>query len=128
MEHMDAGNEFREVLDRGDALAMLAVGAIREARQEKNGNPNSLIERRAYILKSLKHPTEIKALRSIYGPAFYLVAAYCPRELRRRNLAQKLASSEYSLQSGLYLDKVETLMKRDESERESKELGQNVRD
>jgi deoxycytidylate deaminase len=128
MEHMDAGNAFREFLERGDALAMLAIGAIREARQEKNGNPDTLIERRAYILKSLKHPAEIKALRSIYGPAFYLIAAYCPRDLRRRNLAQKLADSEYSLQSGHYLDKVETLMKRDESERETKELGQNIRD
>ena len=36
----------------------------------------------------------LKALRNIYGPSFHLVAAYCPREVRKRNLAQKLAASE----------------------------------
>src|SRR5271169_3586404 len=33
MEHMTAGNTLRRSLERGDALAMLAVGAIREIRQ-----------------------------------------------------------------------------------------------
>jgi deoxycytidylate deaminase len=48
--------------------------------------------------------------------------------VRKRNLAQKLAASEHSIQSGQYFDKVESLMKRDESERETDEFGQNVRD
>jgi len=127
-EHMTAGNEFRKSLQRGDALAMLAVGAIREARQEKGGNPDHPLPRRAYILKSLKHPSEVKALRSIYGPSFFLIAAYSPRELRKRHLSRKLASSEYSLQPDQFYDKAEILMKRDESERDTDEFGQNVRD
>lgn len=128
MTHMDAGNELRAVLGRGDALAMLAVGAIREARQEKNGKPDQPLPRRAYILKSLKHPDEVKTLRAIYGPSFHLVAAYSPRESRKRNLAQKLAASEHSLQSGQFFEKAEELMGRDESEREANKFGQNVRD
>ncbi|HLZ43404.1 MAG TPA: anti-phage dCTP deaminase [Candidatus Sulfotelmatobacter sp.] len=128
MTHMTAGNELREFLTRGDALAMLAVGAIREARQDKNGKPDQPLARHAYILKSLKHPDEVKTLRAIYGPSFHLVAAYSPRESRKRNLAQKLAASEHSLQSGQYFEKVEELMRRDESERETNKFGQNVRD
>jgi cytidine deaminase len=128
MEHMTAGNKLRRFLVRGDALAMLAVGAIREGRQDVSGKPDQPLTRHAYILKSLKHPSEVKTLRNIYGPSFYLVAAYSPRETRKRNLAQKLASSEHSLQSGQYFEKVEALMKRDESERETDEFGQNVRD
>lgn len=128
MAHMTAGNQLREFLDRGDALAMLAVGAIREAREEKNGKSDQPLARHAYILKSLKHPDEVRTLRAIYGPSFHFVAAYSPRESRRRNLAQKLAASEHSLQSSQYLEKVEELMRRDESERETNKFGQNVRD
>lgn len=127
-EHMTAGNEFRKFLQRGDALALLAVGAIREARQEKGGSPDHPLPRHAYVLKSLKHPSEVKALRSIYGPSFFLIAAYCPRESRKRSLSQKLASSQHSLQTDQFYDKAEILMKRDESERETDEFGQNVRD
>jgi len=125
--HMTGGNYLRKFMDRGDALAMLAVGAIREARQERNGNPNLPLARHAYILKSLKHPAEARSLRNIYGPSFYLIAAYCPRDVRRRNLAQKLAESEYSLQPEQFFDKAEALMKRDESERDTDDFGQNVR-
>jgi deoxycytidylate deaminase len=129
MSHMTAGNDLRKLLSRGEALAMLAVGAIREARAAgKNADPDIPLARHAYILKSLKHPAEVKALRNIYGPSFHLVAAYCPRELRKRNLAQKLSASEHNFQSTQYFDKAETLMKRDESERETNEFGQNVRD
>ena len=56
MTHMTAGNELREFLVRGDALAMLAVGAIREARQEKNGKPDQPLARHAYVLKSSSIP------------------------------------------------------------------------
>jgi deoxycytidylate deaminase len=128
MSHMTAGNELRELLGRGDTLAMLAVGAIREFRQEKNGKPEQPLARHAYILKSLKHPDEVKTLRAIYGPSFHLVAAYSPRESRKRNLAQKLAASAHSLQSGQFFEKAEELMRRDESEREANKYGQNVRD
>ncbi len=125
---MNGGNAFRKLMERGDALALLAVGAIREIRQEKTGSPDHPLARQAYILRSLKHPSEVKALRNIYGPSFFLVAAYCPRETRKRNLAHKLASSEYSLQTDQFFERAEHLMKRDESERDSDDLGQNVRD
>jgi deoxycytidylate deaminase len=127
-EHMTAGNKFRGLLERGDALAMLAVGAIREIRQDKNGDTKLPLPRHAYVLKSLKHPAEVRTLRNIYGPSFYLLAAYCPRERRKHNLAQKLAESEYSLQSNQFFEKAEQLMKRDESERDSDDYGQNVQD
>lgn len=126
-KHMTAGDEFRKRMDRGDALAMLAVGAIREARQQKGSGPDRPLARQAYILRSLKHPSEVKSLRTIYGPSFFLISAYCPREMRKTNLARKLASSEYS-QTDQFFEKAEALMSRDESERETNDLGQNVRD
>jgi hypothetical protein len=125
---MTGGNTFRTLLERGDALALLAVGAIRELRQETIGDPNRPIPGQAYVLRSLKHPDEVKALRNIYGPSFFLIAAYCPRETRKNNLAEKLASSEYSLQRDQFLEKTESLMKRDESECDKDDFGQNVRD
>ncbi len=125
---MSGGNDFRRLLNRGDALAMLAVGAIRESRQERIGDPDRPIPRQAYILRSLKHPAEAATLRDIYGPSFFLVAAYCPRESRKHNLAARLASSEYSLQTDRFLQQTEHLMSRDESERDVDDLGQNVRD
>lgn len=125
---MSAGNAFRKLLNRGDALAMLAVGAIREIRQERIGDPDRPIPRQAYILRSLKHPAEATTLRDIYGASFFLVAAYCPRETRKPNLAAQLASSEYSLQTNKFAEQTERLMGRDESERDEDEFGQNVRD
>src|SRR5579864_9242092 len=69
--HMTAGNDFRKLLDRGDALALLAVGAIREVRQEKSGSSDKPLPRQAYMLNSLKHPSEVESLRSIYGKSFF---------------------------------------------------------
>lgn len=124
---MTAGNDLREALG-SDALALLAVGAIRELREEKTGSPDSPLPRQAYVLRSLKHPAELKTLRSIYGPSFFLIAAYCPRETRKRNLAETLSASEYNMQTERYFGEAEALMKRDESERDVNEFGQNVRD
>src|SRR5438045_8757479 len=48
-KHMTGGDHFREFLIRGDALALLAVGAIREARHEKIGDSGHPLPRQAYI-------------------------------------------------------------------------------
>jgi hypothetical protein len=77
-KRMTGGDDFREFLNRGDALALLAVAAIREARQEARGNSDYPLPRQVYVLRSLKHPDEVRSLRSIYGPSFFLISAYCP--------------------------------------------------
>jgi hypothetical protein len=37
--HMDAGNAFRELTGRSDAMAVLAIGAIQDHRDQQTGSP-----------------------------------------------------------------------------------------
>jgi cytidine deaminase len=124
---MTKGNDYRKKTKRGDALALLAVGAIREIRQNRTGDPNTPIKRQAYVLRSLKHPREEETLRAIYGEAFILVAAYSPRHLRLERLARKIAISDNSSDYDKYRGKAEQLIQRDASE-DTLPLGQNLRE
>jgi deoxycytidylate deaminase len=124
--HMTAGNELRQVTKRGDALALLAIGAIREMRERITGvDENRPIPRQAYILRSLKHPKEVTTLRNIYGRAFVLFAAYSPRDTRLLNLARKIAESHHNIRTSEYRGRAESLIERDKSEA-GVEYGQNV--
>src|SRR2546426_861900 len=55
---MEAGSKFREALQRGDSLAVWALGAIRDEREAITGDVTKAASRHAYILHSLKHPDE----------------------------------------------------------------------
>lgn len=84
---MDAGNTLRETLERGDALALLAILNVARLRDD----PKRPVPRRAYVFRSLKHPQEIDTLREVYGPNFFLIAAYAPAELRADFLERAIA-------------------------------------
>lgn len=124
--HMDAGNELRKKLQRGDALAAIAIGAIREVRKNC-GSEDAPLPRHAYLLRSLKHPDEVSLLRRVYGPAFVLVAAYSPQSRRLQNLASRIAASYNEFHSENRLPNAQELIKRDEAETLDK-FGQNVRE
>src|SRR5712692_257226 len=126
-KHMDAGNQLRETIKRGDALALLAIGAIREVRENFMHKVNKPIPRQVYILRSLKHPDEVSTLRKIYGPGFVLLAAYSPREMRLQNLARRIAESRHLFRADECRPEAESLIQRDEAEVD-KEFGQNVRE
>ena len=67
-EHIRAGDEFRKDCGRNDAVALLGVGKMKGQRvSEKAGELG-----RAYVIRSLKNPAEVKTLRNIYGDSFYL--------------------------------------------------------
>lgn len=125
--HMTAGNRLCEVLKRPEAVALLGVGAIAELRESRTGDANLSIPRFAHILRSLKRPAEVQALRRIYGPTFLVIAAHAPRTKRLQNLATKIAESHFSNQIGEYMIEAEKLLKRDEAE-VGDDFGQNVRD
>ena len=125
--HMSAGNHLRETLGRKDAMAMLGLLSIREARQRKTADPTKPLERFAHILYSLKRPEEVKTLRRIHGPALVVLAAYAPRPKRLIDLARRIAESHFSNQFGDYLTDAEKLLRRDESEI-GDPFGQNVED
>ncbi len=123
---MTAGNDFRERLARGDALALLSIGAVKENRLKLTGKPDRPPPRQAYILRSLKNPAEVSTLRRIYGSAFWSVSVYSPRDKRFDLLRKKIAASYPSHQAPLKIDAAtEALIERDKSEG-GKELGQNV--
>lgn len=87
----DAGDALRIDTKRGDILAMAAICKIAHLR----ANANSSLPC-AYLIRSLKHPAEVKLLRAVYRERFYLVSAFSSRDQRARNL-QRLARGENSL-------------------------------
>lgn len=125
--NMRAGTELRKLYQLGDALAVLAIGAIRDQRWRLTNDVQPAVVRRAYILRSLKHPEEATTLRRIYGSSFVLVAAYTPRSTRRYNLSRRIANSRGGLQADQFAIQATQLMETDESEAGTK-LGQNVRE
>jgi hypothetical protein len=124
---MNAGDEFREEIKSGDALAMLAVGEIREHRQQEGGDAKEPVVRQAYILDSLKHPDEVKTLRTIYGSAFVLISAYAPKDARVEELARRIARSNHAAKRDVHKGAAQRIVDRDEAE-SGKALGQNMRD
>ncbi len=126
--HMEAGSAIRERSKRGDFLALLAVAEIRRLRKLVSGNADvpKAGRRVAYILRSLKHPDEIRTLRDIYGRAFYLISAYSPRSLRISRLSTRIASSTQGKAQSGARSKAEQLVEIDE--KEDRKLGQNVRE
>ena len=88
---MDTGNELRT--KHGDAacaaLAIAKIAIIREGFTDENAEDNFIVgkktalKRRAYIINQLKHPDEVKALKSVYGNLFYVVGVLC-NEARRK--------------------------------------------
>jgi deoxycytidylate deaminase len=126
-DRMDAGNRFRKALQRNDALALVALAAIRDERgNEGRGTVKEPIERCAYLLRSLKTPEEIDRLREVYGASCYVVGAYASREQRRNRLAQCIAASQHSSDWERHISEAEHLIDRDACERVK--FGQNVRD
>ena len=128
MARMDAGDRFRETTELGDALARICISSIRKTHRQPNsktGDPKEPIPRTAYLLRSLKHPDEVELLRRVYGPNFYLVAAYTPRDLRASDLHSRIAKSMYDSQNDTHRAKAETLIQRDMDDR-IKKYGQKL--
>ena len=130
--HMQAGSDLRRLARSGDILALMCVAQIRQLRREfgstdEEGSRTPL-QRTAYIIRSIKHPAEINALRDIYGRAFFVVSAYSPRGRRVSSLAASIADSEGNPDQSTYRDKAEELIRIDEDEGDQATLGQSVRD
>jgi deoxycytidylate deaminase len=108
---MDAGNRLREKY-RSDVLALAAINAV---RLKRNGEaPRSFS---AYFLRSLKHPDEVRTLREVYGPGFFLVGISSSKRRRLEYLCRV---------KDVELDQAKALLVRDESEPEGH--GQRTRD
>ena len=91
--YMDAGDLLRSATQRADAAAVLGVMSIRDRRDASVQDTQNYSRGRAYILKSLMHPLELQTLRRIYGPQFFTIAMFAPRDVRARRLAQSIGDS-----------------------------------
>ncbi len=125
--HMNAGNDLRATMQRGDAVALLAVSAIRQKRQELSGTANQAVAKRAYVLNSLKHPGEIEALRRIYGAALFVISVYSPRDERVEKLSDTIAKSRQPSDRTRFRAHAEKLVEKDAQEVGDR-YGQNVRE
>lgn len=120
---MDLGNLLRERADSPAAMAMLGVWGIGAARERAiAGNAR----RRAFVLRQLKRPEEVAALRRMYGEHFVLVAAYTQEAERADALGRAIAESRNDMDARSYRDAAYALVQRDE--REEDENGQQLRD
>ncbi|ATB30587.1 anti-phage dCTP deaminase [Melittangium boletus] len=123
-EHMQAGTELRRRMDSPDAMAWLALSAIRQARNEMLREERRST-RRAFILHSLKRREEVKSLRDIYGPAFFLMSAYAPRDKRVDNLSQRISESRGLWRPMDLRSEAEKLVRTDERDLDEP-MGQDV--
>lgn len=119
-----------------DALAVLAISAIRSYRSDRNNNhPTEThlsneepLNKQAYIIRQLKRPEEVKLLRSVYGRQFILVSAYAPEDFRIRNIAEsERASCGGTVSYHKARQDANDLVAQDSKE-EADNNGQNVRD
>lgn len=117
-QFMDKGNELRK--NDHDFIAMQVVKEIFQRRKkwsENNKDKKSQDRRIAYIIDSLKHEDEIKALRQIYSNGFFQLSLYESKSARINSLVHEHGISE---------DKATQLIERDEGEQNS--YGQHTRE
>jgi len=115
---MDKGNELR--LNNHDFIALEVTKEIYERRQNwilENNDKNINNRRVAYIIDSLKHEEEIKALRQIYTNGFFQLSLYESKTARINSLVHEHGISE---------DKATQLIERDEGEKNA--YGQHTRE
>ncbi len=110
-----AGSSLRREAGRGDILALHAIARIHQKRGDEAGKPQPLLKT-AHLLRSLKHPDEVEALRRVYGVGFFLVGIHASHATRVDNLVSI---------KGMTTEQAEEAMKRDESEDDP--LGQQTR-
>jgi deoxycytidylate deaminase len=122
---MDAGNELRTITKRGEAMAMLGVNRIRAYRGERGTGRGRGMKATAFIIDSLKHPTEVLALRKIYGSAFVAIAVFNERTERIRNTQARLAAQRGRGDLDEYKAEAEKLVQRDQDEQRNP-YGQHV--
>jgi cytidine deaminase len=127
MARMDAGDEFRRDLGRPDAIALLAIAAIREQRSKRTGDEKKPLPRHEFLLKSLKNPSEVETLRSTYGKNCLIISAYGPEPQREKRLAERIAASVLDADVERHRSSAQRLIYRDDIEL-GVTHGQNVRD
>jgi deoxycytidylate deaminase len=125
--HMDAGDHLRKITGRSDAVVMAGISAIQSKRKEVSGDIEKPVSRAVYIIDSLKHPSEIKLLKSIYGKLFFCISVIDDRENRVSALSDRMAESEHESNVAQFRSAAEELIELDYNS-DGKKFSQNVKD
>lgn len=107
---MDAGDEFCVSVGRRDAVALLGVADLNKRR----GSILESKDRRAFLIRSLKRPAEVRTLRQIYGPWFVLIGAVSLKEKYKELLKGRIRSSNPLMSNQEIEKRAIDLIERDE--------------
>lgn len=77
---MDLGDLARKRTRDDSILALGTASIIAPQRPQDKSNP--YLPKRAWIINSLKHPSEVARLREIYPEGFYLIGVHCDESRR----------------------------------------------
>lgn len=117
-KHMNAGDELRETLQDGGALAYLAAREVFTHRPE---DPKNI----AWVIDSLKHKREVDVLRGLYGDQLLVVSVYADEDERVKALGRRIARSWGTHEEAE--EKARKLIHRDQEGADTNAFGQDVR-
>lgn len=115
---MDCGNAIRKKFNDNAILAMGAIERIAKRRVSTSNGDLEPLEKKAFIIDSLKRPEEVEALRAVYPSGFVLIAVHCDMAIREHRLCNTLQ---------IRPEDAKSLMERDINEA-FEEYGQRVND
>ena len=121
---MHLGTHLRKQSGLAEAVALLGIEEIARIREEDFAGRESS---NAFIVRSLKTPSEVQLLRNVYGKGFYLISVYSHRENRVVTLSDRLSKSLNGNADGCRA-RAERLVEVDEVELNNREFGQDVQD
>lgn len=108
--YMASGDQLRKETENN---AILAAGVTKQVSTQRDSQQT----KKAYIVNSLKHPSEVDLLRKVYGDGFYLIGIHADEKRRHKYL---------TADKGCTQEQASELIKIDEDE--SFSYGQKTRD
>lgn len=102
--YMEAGDDLRK---KAGNNAILAAG-VAKLISEKRGAPK-VVEKKAFIVNSLKHPDEVAFLRKVYGEGFYLFGLHADEKRRHRFLTEDKGCSQAEADDLIRIDENENI-------------------
>jgi len=115
----EQGNSLRRESQCNHILSLCAIGKIASTRSNKE----DALEKKAFIIRSLKRPEEIEVLRSVYGSAFVCIGVHTSLESRKNFLLDQNKTGLEPMEAG-----ARALRIIDRDETESNYYGQRTRD
>jgi len=111
---IDGGDRIRGAAKTGEAILFYVLPLLASYREEAGTPEGQPADATAYIFDSLKHPEEVRALRNVYGSAFFAISVYTTRQIRLENLKKRIAKSHLSLADGDFEEKAKEIIEIDE--------------